>query len=443
MTNNKQSRLESGIIGILLRNPDAVTKFSINPETFKEFRKVMLVILKMAGEGKATDILSISEYLNDKDLMIRLWDIQKNELGALSNLQGYIEKLENIAKAERIHNTLSVGITEIEKGAQIEEIVSQILSSTLNAMSNEKRNFNHTMKQTLSSFIDNLDLVYNNRENGEHGIKLGINGLDKPLGGIHPSDLCVVGARPGQGKTAAAITFMLNIAKTGKRVGIISTEMAAMQLELRITSAESHIPAYKLRDANLDDTDWPRLTAATQRVIDLPIRICDKPNVSITDVTMQCKAWMIDGGIDFIIVDYLTRVKPSKNTGNFVQDIGEVVTGLKNIARTLNIPVMVLAQLNREAANKRPVMANLRDSGIIEQEADQVILLYRDEDNEYAPAEMIIEKNRHGQSSIIVLCHFDKETMRWMDYDGDYQQNTATRTERSYSERAKARKAKN
>jgi replicative DNA helicase len=225
--------------------------------------------------------------------------------------------------------------------------------------------------------------------------------------------MVVVGARPGVGKTSYAASVLLNIAKAGKRVGFVSSEMSASQVMLRLTALESDIAGHKLRDADLDELDWSRLTATTSRLAALNVRIYDKPAITSADVMMQCKAWMIDGGIDFVVIDYLTRIKSVKSIGNQNLDVGEVVTTMKNIARTLNIPVMVLAQLNRDAANRRPVMSDLRDSGIIEQEADQILMLYRDKDDELAPAEIIIEKNRHGESMCIVQCHFDRKTMRW------------------------------
>ncbi|WKJ91343.1 DnaB-like helicase C-terminal domain-containing protein [Methylomonas montana] len=139
------------------------------------------------------------------------------------------------------------------------------------------------------------------------------------------------------------------------------------------------------------------------RVAHLNFRIFDKPAVTIADVALQAKAWAIDGGLDFIVVDYLTRVKPVKSSGNQTLDVGEVATGLKNIARQINIPVMALAQLNRASTkrtDKRPNMADLRDSGVIEQEADQILLLHRDDEDDNAPAEVIVDKNRHGEVAI-------------------------------------------
>jgi replicative DNA helicase len=239
---------------------------------------------------------------------------------------------------------------------------------------------------------------------------------------MHPSDMIVIGSRPGVGKTAFGLSVLQNLAKTGKRVGFISTEMGSQQVMLRIAAANSGISGSTLRDASLQDDEWPLLTAAINKVANLDFRINDKPSVTVSDVSLQCKAWMIDGGLDFVAIDYLTRIKPVKSSGNQTNDVAEVVTGLKNIARQLDIPVMVLAQLNRNVANRkdpRPCMADLRDSGVVEQEADTILLLYRPDDDT-APAQIIIDKNRHGECAD-VLCQYQPQTMQWLNLLSNYQ----------------------
>jgi len=152
------------------------------------------------------------------------------------------------------------------------------------------------------------------------------------------------------------------------------------------------------------------------------LRICDKPAITIGELSMQARAWAADGGIDFIAVDYLTRIHPDKAGFNRNLDVGLIVTGLKNLARNLNIPVMVLAQLNRQSENrkdKRPIMSDLRDSGLIEQEANQIIMLYRPEEDEGGSPELILEKNRHGECGIVRV-DFEPSTMCWRDKQNDY-----------------------
>jgi replicative DNA helicase len=299
-----------------------------------------------------------------------------------------------------------------------------LIADAIKISSAEGKSAVYNAKEAMSVFINRLDEIYEARDTGGTGLKTGIATLDESMGGMHPSDMAIVGARPGVGKTAFAVSIMRNVAKQGKRVGFFSTEMSVFQVMSRFVSIESKINAHKLRQADLDELDFARITAATSAIMGFNLRICDKPAITIGELSMQARAWAADGGLDFIAVNYLTRLHPDKVGFNQNLDVGLIVTGLKNLARNLNVPVMVLAQLNRSGAqrkDKRPVMSDLRDSGIIEQEADQILMLYRpDEDSETEfPPEIVIEKNRHGECGI-VRCEFEKSTMHWRDVEAGY-----------------------
>lgn len=413
MSQTKQERFEEAVIGILFRNPDAITKHDIDERHFVKWNSVLIGIKQVAAKGEELDILSVSQHMGRTDLLMTLNDIMQNSSGALANLQKYLDGLRDAWRAAQLRNSLTASIAELGNGGEVDAIINQLMQSTLKAATSEARKHSFTMKEAMGIFYDHLEQTFDARDTGGIGIKTGLSDLDSALGGLHPSDLIIVGARPGMGKTAWAVSVMVNMAKAKKRIGFISSEMSASQVMLRITSLDSSVAGHKLRDADLTDSDWKLLTASTNRLANLDVRVYDKPAVTVADVMLQSKAWMIDGGLDVLVVDYLTRIKPVKSSGNQTLDVGDVATSMKNIARSLNIPVIVLAQLNRDAANRRPVMSNLRDSGIIEQEADQILMLYRDEENELSPAEIIIEKNRHGESMTRVMCHFDKSTMRW------------------------------
>lgn len=420
MSQKRKDSYEEAVIGILLRAPEAITKHDIDERYFQKWHSVILACKEISANGDEVDILSISQHMGRRDLLQVLNAIRHESSGAVANFQRYLDGLRDIWRGEQMRIALTSAVAELGNGTDVDTVVSQLMQTTLKATSSETKNHNHTMKQSLGIFMDKLDEALDAKDGGGLGIKTGITDLDKALGGMHPSDMVVVGARPGVGKTSFGVSVMMNIAKQGKRVAIVSSEMAVDQLMLRVTALEANIAGNKLRDADLEDEDWTRITAMTNRLVNMNFRVYDKPSITIADVMLQSKAWMLDGGIDFIVIDYLTRVKPVKSCGNQVLDVGDVVTGMKNVARTLNIPVMVLAQLNRDAANRRPVMSDLRDSGVIEQEADQILMLYRDYENELNPAEIILEKNRHGESKLIIPCYFDKPTMRWADIAKGY-----------------------
>lgn len=417
MSSDKQARFEEAVVGIILRNPEVISKHDIDDRYFKHWRDFIIACKAVVSKGDEVDLLSITQQMGRKELLLRLNEIREQSSGALANIGKYLDSLRNFWRCEKMQIALSSSLAELNNGSDVDYVVSQLMQQTLKASTTDVKSHNHAMKQALGFFLDKLDSALDAKDNGGLGVKSGIADLDKVLGGMHPSDMVVVGARPGVGKTSFGLSVMMNVAKQGKRVAIVSSEMAVDQVMLRVTSLESGIAGNKLRDVDLDESDWANLTAMTNRIVSLDFRVYDKPSITIADVMLQSKAWMLDGGVDFIVVDYLTRIKPVKSSGNQVLDVGDVVTGMKNVARTLNIPVMVLAQLNRDAANRRPVMSDLRDSGIIEQEADQILMLYRDHENEINPSEIIVEKNRHGESKVIIPCYFDKRTMHWADLE--------------------------
>lgn len=421
MSQNKQASYEDAVVGILLRNPTAIVQTEIDERWFGKWRPVMSAAKAIAAAGAEVDMLSISERVKQPGLMQELNGLRTAGMGAVQNLQKYLDGLREIYQSQKIRQILATTLHKLEAGDNLSNALGELMQSTLGEMSSDSRTYNATIKQAMGAFVDQLDMAFDARESGGLGLKTGITTLDEALGGMHPSDMIIIGARPGVGKTAFGLSVLLNLAKTGKRVGFISTEMSANQVMMRIAAANSGISGAALRDASLADDEWPLLTAAINKVSNLNFRIYDKPNVTVADVALQTKAWAIDGGVDFIVVDYLTRVKPAKASGNQTNDVGEVVTGMKNIARQLNIPVMVLAQLNRNITTRkdpRPIMADLRDSGVIEQEADQILLLYRPDDDT-DPAQIIIDKNRHGECAV-AWCQYLAQTMQWVNRAEQY-----------------------
>lgn len=421
MNKVKQERYEDAVIGIIMRNPEAIAKHEFDERHFLKWHAVVVACKELSAKGGEVDILSISQHMGQRDLLAALNVVRQESSGALANLQKYLDGLRDIWRGEQMRIALTSSIAELSNGGDVDSVISQLMQSTLKAAANDTKSHNHSIKQALGIFVDKLETVLEAKGKGGMGLKTGIADLDEALGGLHPSDMVVVGARPGVGKTSFGVSVMMNMAKQGKRVAMISSEMSVDQVMLRVASLETGIAGNKLRDADLQDGEWASITAMTNSLMSMGIRIYDKPVVNVADVMLQSKAWMIDGGVDFVVVDYLTRIKPVKSSGNQVLDVGDVITGMKNVARSLNIPVMVLAQLNRDAANRRPLMSDLRDSGIIEQEADQILMLYRDHESPLNPSEIIIEKNRHGISKQSIRCYFDKETMRWADMAHGYQ----------------------
>ena len=406
---------ERQVIGILLMQPEKVLSELLEPRWFEKYYRVVEAMLSLSAKGVSVDVFSVSKEMNGKGLAA-LIEIQKDSWASEKNYSLYLKDVRTSFEARVIKKSVENALRELEDGSKPSQVIAMLIEESIKSSTTDGKSFNYTSREAMAVFVDRISEIYEAKDEDSLGIKTGIDTLDEVLGGIHPSDMMIVGARPGVGKTAFALSIMRNIAKTGKRVGFFSTEMSVFQVMSRLTSLESGILANKLRKADLAEEDWPRLTMATQNIAGLNFRVCDKPSITIGELMMQSRAWMADGGIDFIAVDYLTRLQPDKQRENQTLSVGEIVTSLKNLARILNIPVVVLAQLNRgseKRADRTPVMADLRDSGVIEQEADQIIMLYRPEDG--AP-EVIVEKNRHGECGS-VRCLFEPGTMHWKQYE--------------------------
>jgi len=244
------------------------------------------------------------------------------------------------------------------------------------------------------------------------GIPSGFAGFDQLTAGLQPSDLIIVAGRPAMGKT----TFAMNIAehaavKHGKSVAVFSMEMASLQLVMRLFSSMGQIEQNKLRTGSLDDSDWPKLTSAMNLLHKSKIFIDDTPALSPGELRARARRLKRRHDIDLLVVDYMQLMAVPDSRENRATEIAEISRSLKTIAKELNIPVVALSQLNRaleQRPNKRPVMADLRESGAIEQDADLIVFIYRDEvynpeTSEKGKAEIIIGKHRNGSTGTVHL----------------------------------------
>ncbi len=416
---DKQLELEETIVGIILRNPNIILSEPIEIRWFKHLKRPIEAMLRMASDGTEIDALMLSEKLGRGTLSdVVRW--QKDTPGAASNFSKYLEKIKEEFKAEAIKNALQKSLSEIGDGAKSNEVLSGLLSDSKFIQNYSDNRYRFVISEAMNKFFDYLDMAYESKKSGKLSVKSGIQRLDNVTGGMHPSDLIVVGARPGVGKTAFGISVILNAARSGKKIGFISTEMSVIQIMSRLTSMVSGTPAAKIREVDLNENDFKSISEASSEILNFQLFTCDNPIMTAGDVSMQCRAWDLQHGLDLVIVDYLTRIKPDRPTGHHHLDVANVITSMKNLARTLNIPVIVLAQLNRnieQRADKRPLLSDLRDSGVIEQEADVILMLHRPSSDEMSEErndpQILVQKNRHGESDYVVFCKFVPEIMRW------------------------------
>ena len=250
------------------------------------------------------------------------------------------------------------------------------------------------------------------------GTATGFSGIDNLLAGMGNSDLVLVGARPGMGKTSFVLNIGTNVAlKTKKKVCIFSLEMSAEQLVTRVISSEAMVDSYALRTGKLDNKQWEDIAAATTRLAECDILIDDTSGISVTG--MKAKLRRVQN-LGLVVVDYLQLMQSDRRSDNRVQEVSDISRNLKIMAKELGVPVICCAQLSRgpeSRGDKRPMLSDLRDSGAIEQDADTVIFLYRDEyyDNNADQdgsniAEVIVAKNRHGSTGTVKVGWIGKYT---------------------------------
>jgi replicative DNA helicase len=266
----------------------------------------------------------------------------------------------------------------------------------------------HTMgmDEAVAKAMDATDKA----SKGERALKTGLNDLDKIIA-IQKQELIVVAARPGLGKTALLCTILLNAADNGKRGLLFSVEMSGVSITQRFISQLSGISAFRIMNGNIREDEQEKYQQAADGLSGLPIVICDLPAIRIGQIRSESRKHKAD----FIALDYIQLANADQKNDRRDLDIGEVTRGLKALAKELDIPILAAAQLNRAVegrGEKKPVLSDLRESGNIEQDADQVIFIYQK--SEIDPRELIIAKHRNGPTGT-VISYFNQETMRFSD----------------------------
>ncbi len=310
----------------------------------------------------------------------------------------------------------------VEKGYKENDDVQKIIELA------ESRIFAISQNRSINSFAEIKEVlmtVFNQLEEraksggGITGLTTGYTDLDRMTSGLQRSDLILLAARPSMGKTALALNIAMNTVKAGSSVALFSLEMSKEQYVQRIISMESMVDSTKLRTGNLDDDDWTRLINTMSLISNYNVYIDDTPSVSLFEMMSKCRRLKIEKGLDLIVVDYLQLMSDGGRTDNRQQEISNISRGLKAMARELNCPVMALSQLSRapELRNDhRPIMSDLRESGAIEQDADVVMMLYRDEYYHKEESErkgitdVIITKQRNGPVGTVELAWIGQYT---------------------------------
>ena len=267
-----------------------------------------------------------------------------------------------------------------------------------------------SLHDLLGRSLDRLEELYDRGETIT-GVPTGYQDLDEHLSGLQPSNLVVVGGRPSMGKTAFALGLAANAAMSGTPVLFFSLEMSHLEVAQRVLCAEARVDATRMRNGRLLEADWPKISSAIGRIGGAPLHIDDNPNVTVMDIRAKARRMRARDGLGLVVVDYLQLMSGRTNAENRQVEISEISRGLKILARELAIPVVALSQLSRgleSRADKRPMLADLRESGAIEQDADVVMFIYRDEiynpdSADRGAAEIHIAKHRNGPTGAVQL----------------------------------------
>jgi replicative DNA helicase len=382
----------------------------------KDHRLIFRAIVDLDAKGGACDAVTMGDWFEANGLA--------DQVGGTSyilNLANNTPGVANIAAHARIVREKSVLRQIIEAGEQISgsgfdpngQTPTEILDATIQRLMTMQRHDSQvefTAKQAAKRAYDAM-IEAHMHGGAPNRIPSGLSDLDDMLGGFHAGDLIVIGARPAMGKTSLLINAALHAANKGHAVGIISGEQPADQIAARMIALTGNIPAKKFRTGKFEEEEWPRVTNAFADLQKARLWILDRSAPHITEVARVARRWKQLHGIEAAYVDYMQRIE-AKGERRW-ESVGAVAKGLKNLARDLSIPVIVLAQVSREAEGRIPRMADLSDSSEIEKEADQILMLYRDE---AVPgvAKIIVEKNRHGATGFIEAAWI-AETMRFAD----------------------------
>ena len=422
--------------GVLLEN-EAISKVleTLVPDDFyrEPHRKICHSMIDLFEKNEPIDLITLTNALKGKNLLDEVGGgVYLSSLADSITTAANIEYYAKIVKEKAILRGLINTATEIvtrgyEDGGDVEDLLDQAEKNIFQISESQIKPSFYEIKSLLKESFKTIEKLYESKEIVT-GVPSGFEELDKLTSGFQPSDLVIIAGRPSMGKTA----FSLNIAQYAaieKKIpsALFSLEMSKEQLVLRMLCSEAKVDAHKLRGGFLGETDWPKLTRAAGILSEAPIFIDDTPALSVLEMRAKARRLMAEHELGLVIVDYLQlmrgrglsgRGRPSSETRE--QEISDITRSLKALAKDLNIPVIALSQLNRkveERTDKRPHLADLRESGAIEQDADLITFIYRDEIYNRADdnpnkgiAEVIIGKQRNGPVGEIKLAFLDKYT---------------------------------
>lgn len=419
---------EQSVLGAILLENEAISPAIENlaaDDFYKDAHKqIFLAMLDLYGKSEPIDLITLTEQLSKKEMLEKVGGASYlSNVASMVPTAANIKHYAKIVKEKATLRNLITTATEIiattyDTEQNVNEVLDQAESKIFSISENMvKQSYVH-VKDVLKDTIEMVDKLYNKKELIT-GLPTGFMDLDEATTGLHPGDLIVIGARPGMGKTAFCLNVVTNAAISEKRpIAVFSLEMTKEQLVLRMICAEAEVDSKAVRSGYHSKEDYRKLVNSAGRLADAPIYIDDSFN-SVLDIRAKSRRLKSEHGLGLIVIDYLQLMSGANSNTSREQVISEISRSLKALAKDLSVPIIVISQLNRSCEmrgdNKRPLIADLRESGAIEQDADIILFLYRGEyynakDAEAGMAELNIAKQRNGPTKTINLSFLDKYT---------------------------------
>ena len=432
---------EESVLGSCFLSKYALQKANetLTPESFYSERnaKIFQSMVALQEENTPIDITTVTSYLKKKNELTEVGGVEYltevlNYVPTASNIDYYIKSVED---SSVLRSLIATAEEIAQDGYNPDESINEILDNS------EKKILNIVKRRTSSEFRSMKEIIAKTKADLERlserkgeitGLETGWYDFDRLTTGLHPNEFIIIAARPAMGKTAFALNLATHVAMTqDKSVALFNLEMSAEQLAMRILSSLGQLDGFKLRTGNLLNQDWKRINEAASQLTNTNLVMDDTPGITIGEIRAKCRRLASsEKGLALVVIDYLQLISGGKNYGtNRQQEVSDISRSLKTLAMELGVPVIALSQLSRgvEARDdKRPLMSDLRESGSIEQDADIVAFLYRDdyynkeartEDNN-SISELIIGKHRNGPTATIELL-FKKNTSTFLNLRKD------------------------
>ena len=426
---------EQAVLGSMLVDKEAVIKAIelLKPSDFyrQDNGEIFAAMLDVYAKGDPVDFLTVREALKLRNALEKVGSDAYissliDNVPTTSNVDAYIKIVEQKAMLRSLikaaNDVISYGYAETE---EVDKIIDMTEKRIFDVLQNRNTKGYASIKDVLVDTFDTLERLYSSKSNVS-GMESGFKDLDLKTSGLNNSALIIVAARPAMGKSAFALNIATSVAKAGVPVLIFTLEMSKEQMVNRILCSEAQVDSMKVRTGKLDTNDWVKLGKASGDLAETPIYIDDAPGLSPVELRAKCRKAKLEKNIGLVVVDHMQLMEANKGNLSPIQAMSEISRSLKILAKELNVPVIALSQLSRAAEQRpdhRPMLSDLRESGSIEQDADIVMFLYRDdyynpETEKKNVAEVIIAKNRQGSTGTVELAWLPQYTKFANYYNG-------------------------